>query len=190
MTIGNIISKTVGVDPLLVKKQVIFRPEESSDTLKAGYAVCYCAEATEDAQGRSTNPVSTDASQPYTHPNGDSYAEGNQNYTARMLCVQKPSESTPANLKQFAGIVCPESAGAGDGDVINIWVPGTGALIPVMTDLDCTQGTTELNLGDSYLLSGSDVATNEELVGIAEETVDRSGTSGLVWARLRYPDLT
>ena len=141
-------------EPLLVKKRVLFKPATSSDTLKAGQVVCY------------NNDITTDI-------DGATVAAGTTN-PGRSLIVEKPASG---NLLFVAGIVCPESDGAVDGDQINIYILN-GADIPVYTDANCTNGTTILAAkAGTYNVSAS--ATGTVQIGIAKDTINRSVTNGL-----------
>lgn len=171
--VGNVFCKT-GTTAVL--KRVVYRPATASDTVRVGDLVCYNSDIAADYDERTTTPIS----------GGTAYAEGSQNYTGRFLIVEKPAST---NLHQFAGVVASLGSLAGtDGDWISIYVPDTGALIPVMTDLNCTRGATVLAVKVAQYEATNPVyggsTTNFRIIGLAEETVDRSSTDGLVWARI------
>lgn len=164
-----------GFEPLLVKKRVVFRPASSTDTLKTGYALCYNYDLVEDWQENTqTAPDGPDAVA--------SYAEGNQEFNARFLTVEKPLGK---NIDHFAGWVCEESDGAGDGEFINIYVPVEGAVIPVYTDLSVANSATVLAVNPGSYAMGNPVyggsTTSSVMQGIALETINRSSVNGLTW---------
>lgn len=87
------------------------------------------------------------------------------------------------NSLWFAGAVAKGSPGIGvvGPSLVDIYVPN-GAMIPVRTDKDCTIGDS-LGLGSSVF----EAATGDDdpaAVALCMETVNRSGTNGLVLAKL------
>lgn len=171
---------TMGSERYVVK-EVLFKPATSTDKVYEGYLVCYNYDETTDFEGNSAtvNNYSRSAT---------SFAEGSQDYTARFTRVEKPSGK---NVDFFAGVVHKDSNGAGDGDIIKIIVPTKGTVVPVYTDVDCTNGSTAL-----AVMNGSYKATDPEysgstdrgrIIGVANETIDRSSTSGLTWMRFGGP---
>lgn len=166
-----------GNESLVQVKEVIFTPASSTDTVKGGYAVCYNYDAVDDYAGFTTteNQFSKAAV---------TYVEGAQDFNARYLEVEKPAAS---NLHAFAGIVHPDSDGAGTGAVIKIFVPVNG-VVPVYTDLSTVNGQTLLAIKSaSYkvtnpIYGGS--TTPFRVIGVAAETIDRSSTNGLCWGRI------
>lgn len=163
-----------GSDPIAQKKRVVWRPTDSTDVLIVGQPVFYNSNATTDYKERSTTPIS----------GGTAYAEGSQNYNARLFVVERPytDYAGDVNLEAFAGIVADLGSRAGaDGDFINIFIPN-GAIVPVYTDIACTLDRTILAIrtgADNVSYPGYD-----RCIGIAKETKDRSGTAGLVWAKV------
>ena len=142
-------------EPILAKKRVLFAPADDTDILKAGYVVCYNNDRTTDL-------------------NGETVAEGLQN-PARFLVVEKPKT---ANLQFVAGIVAPSGEGAVAGDRVDIYELN-GADLAVWTDQSCTNGTTGLAVSDgSYIMTA--VSSSNILLGTCKETINRSGTNGLV----------
>ena len=134
----------------LRSKRVKFEPTTATDTLKAGYVVCYNNDRTTDM-------------------NGTTVALGTLN-PARFLSVEKPKT---ANLNFVAGIVAPSGEGATDGDWVDIYELN-GADVQVYTDQACVNGTTTLAVTDgSYLVTAAG-ASNVNL-GLAKDTIDRSG---------------
>jgi len=101
--------------------------------------------------------------------------------TARLMRVEKPAT---ANLEYFAGVVHPDSAGKTGPCYVTIIVPSVqGEAANVHTDQNCTLGTTELAAQDgSYALGAA--GAGAPAVAKALQTVDRSVTNGLVFARL------
>jgi len=139
----------------LRSKRVKFEPAVTTDTLKAGYVVCYNNDRTTDLRGTTV-------------------AAGTTN-PARFLQVEKPKT---ANLKFVAGVVAPSGEGAVNGDWVDIYELN-GADIPVWTDQSCTNGTTLLAVTDgSYLLTA--VGSANITLGLAKDTIDRSETNGFV----------
>jgi len=166
-----------GNESLYRIEEYIFTPASTTDTLKEGYAVCFNSDATDDYQDETTTE------QTFSKAAVD-YAEGSQDYNARVRTVEKPSNT---NLHAFAGLVHKDSGGAGNGDVIKVMVPVNG-VIPCYTDLNCANGQTLLAIHSaSYnvtnpVYGGS--AVPFRIIGMAAETVDRSSTNGLCWGRI------
>ena len=166
-----------GNESLVQVKEVIFTPSTVTDTVKGGYGVCYNYDALIDYQGFTST-------EPQFSKSAVTYVEGAQDFNARYAVVEKPAAS---NLNSFAGIVHPDSDGAGLGAVIKIFVPVNG-VVPVYTDLDCVNGQTLFALNSaSYVLTtpvygGS--SSPFRVVGVAVETISRVTTSGLCWARI------
>lgn len=167
-----------GQEPLVVKKEVVFRPATSTDTLKVGYAVCYNQDSVKDWEGNT-------ATQHNLSRTAVAFADGSQDFNARFLEVEKPAT---ANLPFFAGIVAEESAGAVSGDIITILVPTQTCVVPIYADVSVT-------LADAMYIHDGDydvniTAASGTLIGAAVETIDRSGTAGKCWMRYRYPGIT
>ncbi|MHA2265867.1 MAG: hypothetical protein ACXAEN_26035, partial [Candidatus Thorarchaeota archaeon] len=116
------------------------------------------------------------------HLNGGgltAYAEGVQAYTGRLFIVEEP---LTANLHAWAGIV--KSLGpkiGADGDMIEIYVPTEGAIVPVYTAQNCTNDRTIMGIYNAQ----ADVDFPGRPIGIAKETIDRSGTDGLCWMQFK-----
>ncbi len=149
-------------------KRVRFIPQSSTDTLRVGYAVCYKYDAVDNLDGITASPI----------------AEGSQNMNSRFSEVEKPDAN---NLQFFAGVVDESSDGAVTGDWITIVVP-SAMTVPVWTDLSVTNGLTLLAIkAASYFFTNpvyGGSTTSARVVGIAQETIDRSGTNGLTWAKI------
>ena len=143
------------------KKRVYY---EGSDTLLEGYLLCYNYDTTTDMDG-------------------DTVADGSQN-SGRFLKVEKP---TTANAPFFAGIVAKESGNVTGPCWITIIEPSVMTDIPVYSDVNCTNATTYL-----YIANGSYYARSTGVValGLANETIDRSGTNGLVFCRIKINEPT
>jgi hypothetical protein len=167
-------------DPLMTIKEVYFRPATPSDVVKIGEPVNYNADLAADYMERTVNPIIKNAAS-NNGAQATVYAEGNQCFDARIFVVERPHAS---NIDEFAGVVLElGSLGGADGDKIKIAVPN-GAMVPMLTDVNCILGETHLSI-----VAGSDVFTANtgdysRHVAIAQETIDRSGTDGLVWGRL------
>ena len=158
------------VCPLARRKRVYWRPVTAATVVRVGQPVCYNSDETKDYKERSNHPVTDTA-----------YAAGNQEYNARIFCVEEPLS---ANLHHFAGIVASLGSKAGaDGDLIEIYEPN-GAIVPVYTDIECTENQTLLGIRDGE--ADASYPAYQTIIGIAEETKDRSGAgnAGLVWARI------
>jgi hypothetical protein len=175
---------SVGVeDPIAARKRVVFRPATASNTIKVGQAVCYNSDIAADVDEKTSNPVND-----HLGGEGTTYAEGVQSYTGRMLIVEQPASG---NLQDFAGIVAALGPEAGaDGDTIEIYVPN-GAMVPVWTNANCTRGSTILGpASGSYIMQVSTSDGDPAGNAIAQETVDRSSTNGLVWAKVYQAGVT
>jgi hypothetical protein len=181
---GNVIAMMGAVgpdtDPLILIKDVYFRPATPSDVVKVGQPVCYNADIVGDYKERTVNPIVANAAS-NNASKATTYAEGAQTYDGRIFIVERPSAS---NIDNFAGAVLAlgDLAGA-DGDKIKIAIPN-GAMISMLTDVACILGETHLSIvsgEDNFTANTGDYSRH---VSIAQETVDRSGTDGLVWGRL------
>ena len=165
---------TQGNEQLAAMKEVWY---SGTDELKTGYALCYNYDSVTDYMQK----TSTQGNFSRT---ATAFAEGSQDFNARFLEVEKPSG---ANLHCFAGVVDAESAGVTGPAMIKINVPVNG-VVPVYTDLSTTNSRTVFAVQSaSYALTtpvygGS--TTSFRVVGVAAETIDRSSTNGLCWARL------
>jgi hypothetical protein len=144
----------------VMKKRVYLEP---SDTVYAGYAVCYNHDTTEDMDGSTV-------------------AEGSQ-CNGKFLRVEKPAA---ANLDFLAGFVAPESNGVVGPKWITIIEP-MGCIIPAYISANAVLGETKLFLQDASYVLGSDGGRQ---VGLAMETVDRSSTNGVALARVQMPDMS
>jgi len=100
---------------------------------------------------------------------------------ARAYQAEKPAT---ANLKFFAGVVHPTSAGKTGPCWVKIIIPESrGVVCNVHADQDCTQLTTKLAVKDnSYALGAAGSGTVN--VATAVQTVDRSSSAGSVQAIL------
>ncbi len=181
---GNIIAMMGAVgpdtDPLIESKEVYWRPATASDVAIVGQPVCYNSDLAADYKERTTNPAVANAAS--NSDKATTYAEGAQTYDARIFVVERPASG---NLHQFAGTILSlgDHSGA-DGDKIRIAIPN-GAVVPVYTDANCTLDSTILGPstgGDHYSISTGD--GDPRAAAVAMETVDRSDTNGLVWARV------
>lgn len=180
---SKIASMSVGaVDPIAQTKRVFWRPATASTVAKVGQPVNYNEDIAGDHKERSSHPNTN-------HLGGDSataYAEGNQSYTGRMFIVEEVDIDKPFAFAGYIKSLGPK-AGA-DGDMIEIFVPGdNGMMIPVLTDKSISR------LDPLYLESGTQHVVNATQagmgpkIGYAMETIDRSSTEGLVWAKVFMP---
>jgi len=162
------------IDPIAVSKRVFWRPVTSTTILKVGQPVCYSSDSVLDYQERAADPT-------HLGLTADTYAEGEQEFTGRLLVVEEP---LTANLKAFAGVVKSLGPKAGaDGDMIEIWIPN-GAVVPCYVAASVTNEVSILgivNAGVSFISGG-------RAVGLAQETIDRSSTNGMCWGKIN-PDM-
>ncbi len=159
-------------DVYCTTKRVYWRPVTATTVLKIGQPVCYNSDAVVDHKERTADPTHLGLTK-------DTYAEGEQEFTGRLFIVEEPST---ANLMSFAGIVKSLGEKAGkDGDMIEIFVPTEGAIVPVYTDQDCVFDRTIVGI----LNASVKVTKPGHPMGVAKETKDRSGTDGMVWMEFR-----
>lgn len=131
-----------------------------SDTLQAGYVLCYDADSNEQQ--------------------GDSDVTAASANIQRVTRVEKP---TAANLKYFAGVVAEKSGGITGPGQITIVQPTAGGIgVKVWTTASTVVDSTQL-----YLTAGSYALTTggSLLVARALQTIDRSSTAGTVLAFLK-----
>lgn len=165
-----------GTEIVALKKRVLY---ESTSVIYEGMPVCYNYDTTDNVLGYSDST----GGQPECQTTPGTTAEGYQN-EGKFLRVEDPAT---ANLNWLAGFVAPGSwvGKTGDGKTwLEIYVPN-GSIIPVRTNLSTTVGVTVMGVGNalSYLTT---VTTDGDpaACAVAEETVDRSGTTGLVLAKV------
>ena len=155
------------VDPMAETKAVYWRPVTATTVIKVGQPVCYNSDLAADYKERATTPNS----------GGAAYAEGAQNYNARLFVVEEP---LTANLHSFAGIVAELGPKAGaDGDLIKIYVPN-GAVLPCSSNKSATLDSSVLGISHGE----ADLPDGGVPIGIAKETINRSGTDGLCWVKI------
>lgn len=155
----------MGTNSEALRKWVYF---EGTDTIREGMPVCYNFDTTDNILGWSGSAASG------TTP------EGSQN-EGKFMRVELATE---ANMVFFAGVVAGSAkAGLAGPCWLDIYV-ANGAIVPVRTSANCVVGATSLGLtsGAAALEAGGDVP-----VGVAMETVDRSGTNGIVLAKISSP---
>ncbi len=170
---SKIVSMSSGaIDPINRTKRVFWRPDTDTTVLKVGQPVCYNSKAVHDHKERTIDPT-------HLGLTIDTYAEGKQEFTGRLFVVEEPQTD---NLHAFAGIVKSLGSKAGaDGDMIEIFTPVEGAVVPVYTDEDCVFDRTILGIHNAE----ADVSYPGVAIGIAKETKDRSGTDGVVWMQFK-----
>jgi len=170
---AKIVSMSSGaIDPINVTKRVFWRPVTSTTVLKVGQPVCYNSDSVQDHKERTVDPTHLGLSQ-------TTYSEGAQDFTGRLFIVEEP---LTANLMSFAGIVKSLGPKAGaDGDMIEIFMPVDGAVVPVYTDENCQVNRTLLGIHNAEV----DVSYPGVPIGVAMETKDRSGTDGVVWMKFK-----
>lgn len=160
------------IDPITRTKRVFWRPVTPTTVLKVGQPVCYHSDSVLDHKDRTGDPTHLGLT---IH----TYAEGAQDKTARLFCVEEP---LTANLHAFAGICKSLGPKAGaDGDMIEIFTPVEGAIVPVYTDQNCVLDRTIVGI----LNASVDITKPGYPVGIAKETVDYSAVDGIVWMEFR-----
>lgn len=172
----QIVSMSSGaIDPVNESKRVFWRPVTASTILKVGQPVCYNSDCVFDHKERTVDPT-------HLGLTIDTYAEGEQEFTGRLFIVEEP---LTANLHAFAGIVKSLGPKAGaDGDMIEIWIPKEGAIVPVYCAQNCVLDRTIMGIQNGE----ADVNFPGRAVGVAKETKDRSTTDGLVWMEFRSFD--
>jgi hypothetical protein len=131
--------------------------------------VCYNYDTTDNILGWSGTAESTTT------------AEGSQN-EGKYLRVENPVE---ANLQWFAGVV---AGGGWCGTVgpcwLEVYIPN-GAVVPVRAYASCTVGVTSLGVSTGGRYMEVPTGDGDPLAcAVAEETVDRSSTAGLVLAKM------
>lgn len=164
---------TYGSDPKRQRISVYYT--ETSTTIKQGMPVCYEFDAT-------TNWLGASPTDSVINPDpSTTTAEGSQN-EGKFIRVEDPDAD---NIQAFAGVVADGSwVGTTGAQRIEIFVPN-GAIVPVYTDLSCTVGRTILAVESaSSALTVPLAASTARPVAVAQETVDRSSTSGIVLAKL------
>ena len=153
-------------------KRVYFRPAAPADTIRVGDQICYNSDSILDHKERAADPSHLGLTQ-------DTYEEGAQEFTGRLFIVEKPAT---ANLHAYAGVVKslgPEAGG--DGDMIEIWVPTEGAIVPVMSDQNCTNERTIIGVRNGAY----EASYPGRAIGVAVETKDRSSVDGLIWMKFK-----
>lgn len=158
------------IDPIAQTKRVFWRPETATTVLKVGQPVCYNSDAVADHKERTSDPTHLGLTE-------DAYAYGAQDFTGRLFCVEEP---LTANLHAFAGICKALGPKAGaDGDMIEIFIPTPGAVVPVWTDQYCTFDRTVMGIRNGE----ADVSYPGTAIGVAKETIDRGtgADDGLCW---------
>ena len=153
-------------------KRVYWRPDTEATVIKVGQPVCYNSDIVKDHKERTVDPTHLGLTK-------DTYAEGEQEFTGRLFIVEEP---LTANLHAWAGIVKslgPEAGG--DGDMIEIWIPTEGAVVPVISDQNCVLDRTIIGIRNG------EAATSYpgRPIGVAIETKDRSDTDGFVWMKFK-----
>ena len=174
MSSAKIVSMSSGaIDPINVTKRVFWRPVTDTTVLKVGQPVCYNSDAVVDHKERTADPTHLGLSE-------DTYAEGAQDFTGRLFIVEEP---LTANLHAWGGIVKSLGPKAGaDGDMIEIFMPVEGAIVPVLTDQNCVLDRTIMGIRNG---AGTDVSYPGRPIGVAAETKDRSTIDGLVWMKFK-----
>jgi hypothetical protein len=158
-------------------KRVYF---EGSTAITEGMPLCYNFDTTSNVLGYDK----ANSTFGQTVVESATTAEGYQN-EGKFLRVEIPAT---ANLQWFAGVVAPGNwCGSNGPKWIEIYVPN-GAIVPVLAYLSAVVGKTAMAImnGQTYFGNPNAGMTNgaARWIAVAEETVDRSSTAGLVLARL------
>ncbi|MFA5500917.1 MAG: hypothetical protein WC404_07560 [Candidatus Omnitrophota bacterium] len=143
---------------------------EGSSTIYEGMPLCYNQDTTDNITGWSKSSSAV----------GTTTAEGYQN-EGKYLRVEDPASG---NLLWLAGYVVGGGwVGKAEATWLEIYVPN-GAIIPVRTNKNCTIGD-ELGLASGTAYLAAPTGDGDPLpCAVAMETVDRSGTNGLVLAKV------
>ncbi len=164
-----------------VKRVKYINASGSTKTLKEGEPMCYNFDTTTNILGydKVNSTFGSDVKESATT------AEGYQN-EGKFLIVENPAEG---NLNWLAGAVAPgnwcgQSVLNGGEKWIEVFEPN-GQIVALRTNANCTVGTTVLGVGTGGQYF--EAANNDDdplPCALAEETVDRSSTNGLVLAKL------
>ena len=173
----NVLTPSGAVDHNASTKRVLWRPTTAATMAKVGQPVAYNSDLAADWKERATNPVGTSN----TNSSGTTYAEGAQTYNARYTIVEEVKDT---DYDAYAGVVKSLGPLAGaDGDMIEIYIPNY-AVVAVWTDKSITiKDKLYLEAGEATFVNATQAGMGP-CVAIAYETVDRSSTAGLVWAKL------
>jgi hypothetical protein len=132
-----------------------------TSTILEGMPVCYNSDRTTDMDGVTV-------------------AAGTEN-NGRFMDVEDPKT---ANLPFFAGTIKQGSYGAKTGPAwLDIYTPGSGQPMSILTDQSCTINSTFLAIKNGETVFTA-VATGNLTVALAMDTIDRSGTDGLCLAKV------
>jgi len=154
---------------------------EGTDTIYEGMPLCYNHDTTDNIYGYDKGAGGLAISQ--STPN--TTAEGSQN-EGKWLRVEAPSLD---NQNFLAGVVAGTSeVGKVGPRWLDVYIPN-GAIVPVRTDR-----SVEIN-DFAYLEPDEDDIPNAgtaggPVIGIFEETIDRSSTAGLALCKLTGPELS
>lgn len=166
---------TWALDPKAKRITVYY---EGSQTIREGMPLCYNYNTTDNWTGAGAITALTTAT---NLTETGTTAEGSQN-EGKFIRVEDPSET---NLRWFAGVV----AGSGHtGQVgpraLDIYIPN-GAIVPVRTSANCVVGLTSLGIGTAGQYLEPVTGDGDPMpCAVAVETIDRSGTAGLVLAKV------
>jgi len=170
-----------GTNTNLIRKRVKwYNRESTAETIYEGQPVCYLYDTTTNILGYDKGT----GGHPECQTSPTTTAEGYQN-EGKFLLVEKPYSD---NLQWFAGVVaagswCGSSVDGTSYKWIEIYVPN-GAIMPVRSEVSSTVGVTVLCLKSDQ----REFCATGRPVALAEETVDRSSTNGLVLAKVS-PDM-
>jgi hypothetical protein len=148
-----------------VTKRVYY---QGTNTLYEGMALCYNHDTTANVSGLTAGVT----------------AEGSQN-EGKYFYVEEPSAT---NMQFPAGVVAKGSwCGTAGPCYLDVFIPN-GSIVPIRTNANCVLGTTVLGMTVGSNTFGVVTGDGDPApMAISMETVDRSGTNGLVLAKLSAP---
>lgn len=148
-----------------VTKRVYY---QGTNTIYEGMALCYNHDTTANVNGLNAGVT----------------AEGSQN-EGKYFYVEEPSA---ANMQFPAGAVAVGSwCGTAGPAFLDVIIPN-GSMVPIRTNANCVLGVTVLGMAvGSNIFQAVTGDGDPAPMAVAMETVDRSGTTGLVLAKLTSP---
>jgi hypothetical protein len=148
-----------------VNRKVVYY--EGTDQLLKGYALCYNYDTTTDIDGNTV-------------------AEGSQ-CNGKFIRVEKPSTNAMNNLAGFVPAAFDKVVGP---CWMEITLPEDGVMVEAYTNASCVIDATSLGIvNGSYILQAVTGDGDPLAVGVAQETVDRSGTNGIVLLKVKKDGL-
>lgn len=145
---------------------------QGTDDLYEGMVLCYNWDTTDNYLG--VNKA--------TGAEGTTTADGYQN-EGKFMYHEKPAA---ANIRFVSGVVAKDGKSGTAGPYHTNLYELNGAVLPVRANVSVTAGDALYITAGSYLVSN---VVGDLLIGYAMETVDRSGTAGLVLAKIDQPQM-